>query len=174
VLGAVSCLAAQLAAWSGAIVIGSIRQGSDLEGVDEAVMHSIALDQGDPVVAVRRVAPDGVDCIVEVSFSDNVDLDVAVGAAGAVIAAYATRDPGPDFDFWPMLCANLTICLLGSDDFSREAKQQAAADLTAAARERALRIPIDERLPLQRVAEAHDRVDVGARGRVLLTIPQDS
>jgi NADPH:quinone reductase len=47
-----------------------------------------------------------------------------------VIAAYATRDPGPDFDFWPMLCANLTICLLGSDDFSREAKQQAAADLT--------------------------------------------
>jgi NADPH:quinone reductase-like Zn-dependent oxidoreductase len=69
---------------------------------------------------------------------------------------------------------DLTICLLGSDDFSREVKQQAAADLTAAARERALRIPIDERLPLQRVAEAHDRVDVGARGRVLLTIPQDS
>jgi len=68
---------------------------------------------------------------------------------------------------------DLTIRLLGRDDFPREAKQQAAADLTAAARERALRIPIDEPLPLQRIAEAHDRVDVGARGRVLLAIPQE-
>jgi NADPH2:quinone reductase len=103
--------------------------------------------------------------------SDNVDLDAAVAAAGAVIAAYATRNPRPDFDFWPMLFSNLTIRLLGSDDFPREAKQQAAADLTAAARERALRIPIDE--PLQRIAEAHDRVDGGARGRVLLAISQE-
>lgn len=173
VLGAVSSLAAQLAAWNGATVIGSVRRGSDLEGVDEAVTHSIALDQGDPVAAIRRVAPNGVDRIVEVSFSDNVDLDAAVAAAGAVIAAYATRNPRPDFDFWPMLFSNLTIRLLGSDDFPREAKQQAAADLTAAARERALRIPIDEPLPLQRIAEAHDRVDVGARGRVLLAISQE-
>jgi NADPH:quinone reductase len=173
VLGAVSSLAAQLAAWNGATVIGSVRRGSDLEGVDEAVTHSIALDQGDPVGAIRRVAPNGVDRIVEVSFSDNVDLDAAVAAPGAVIAAYATRNPRPDFDFWPMLFSNLTIRLLGSDDFPREAKQQAAADLTAAARERALRIPIDEQLPLQRIAEAHDRVDVGARGRVLLAISQE-
>lgn len=173
VLGAVSSLAAQLAAWNGATVIGSVRRGSDLEGVDEAVTHSIALDQGDPVAAIRRVAPNGVDRIVEVSFSDNVGLDAAVAAAGAVIAAYATRNPRPDFDFWPMLFSNLTIRLLGSDDFPREAKQQAAADLTAAARERALRIPIDEPLPLQRIAEAHDRVDVGARGRVLLAISQE-
>src|SRR5438034_470960 len=103
VLGGVSSLAAQLAAWSGATVIGSVRRGSDLEGVDEAITHSIALDQGDPVAAIRRVAPDGVDRIVEVSFSDNVDLDAAVAAPGAAIAAYATRDPRPDFDFWPML-----------------------------------------------------------------------
>jgi NADPH2:quinone reductase len=173
VLGGVSSLAAQLAAWNGATVIGSVRRGSDLEGVDEAVTHSIALDQGDPGAAIRRVAPNGVDRIVEVSFSDNVDVDAAVAAPGAVIAAYATRNPRPDFDFWPMLFSNLTIRLLGSDDFPREAKQQAAADLTAAARERALRIPIDEPLPLQHIAEAHDRVDVGARGRVLLAISQE-
>lgn len=170
VLGGVSSLAAQLAAWNGTTVIGSVRRGSDLEGVDEAVTYSIALDQGDPVAAIRRAAPNGVDRIVEVSFSDNVDLDTAVAAPGAVIAAYATRNPRPDFDFWPMLFSNLTIRLLGSDDFPREAKQQAAADLTAAAR--ALRIPIDEPLPLQRIAEAHDRIDVGARGRVLLAISQ--
>lgn len=173
VLGGVSSLAAQLAAWNGATVIGSVRRGSDLESVDEAVTRSIAMDQGDPVAAIRRVAPHGVDRIVEVSFSDNVDLDAAVAAPGAVIAAYATRDPMPVFDFWPMLFANLTIRLLGSDDFPVEAKRQAAEDLSAAARERALRIPIDEPLSLERIAEAHDRVDEGPRGRVLLAIPQE-
>ena len=152
-------------------MIGTVRRSSDLAEVDEAVAHRVALDEPDPVSAIRQSAPDGVHRIVEVSFSDNVDLDAAVAAPEAVIAAYATRDPRPDFDFWPMLFANLTIRLLGSDDFPREAREQAAADLTAAARAGALRIPIDDPLPLERIAEAHDRVDAGAHRRVLLAIP---
>jgi len=171
VLGGVGSMAAQLAAWRGATVIGTVRRGSDLADVDGAVAHRIALDEGDPVAAIRRVAPDGVQRIVEVSFSDNADLDAAVAAPDAVIAAYATRDPRPTFDFWPMLFANLTIRLLGSDDFPPAARQQASADLTAAAHEGALRIPIDDPLPLDRIAEAHDRVDAGARRRVVLAIP---
>ena len=71
-----------------------------------------------------------------------------------------------------MLFANLTIRLLGSDDFPAAAKQQAAAELTAAARDGALRIPIDEPLPLDRIAEAHDRVDAGTRAGVVLVIPR--
>jgi NADPH:quinone reductase len=132
----------------------------------------VALDDPDPASAIRRAAPDGVHRIVEVSFSDNVDLDAAVAAPGAVIAAYATREPRPDFDFWPMLFANLTIALLGSDDFPVAAKHQAAADLTAAAQAGALRLPIGDPIPLQRIAEAHDRVDAGPRERVVLSIPQ--
>ena len=61
---------------------------------------------------------------------------------------YASREARPDFDFWPMLFANLTIRLLGSDDFPAAAKQQATADLTAAAQQGALRMPVDDRLPL--------------------------
>jgi NADPH2:quinone reductase len=171
VLGGVGSLAAQLAAWNGATVIGTVRRSSDLSEVAGTVAHRVALDAADPVSAIRRVAPDGVDRIVEVSFSDNADLDAAVAAPEAVIAAYATRDPRPDFDFWPMLFANVTIRLLGSDDFPAAAKHRAVADLTAAARDGALRVPIDEPLPLDRIAEAHDRVDAGARQRVLLSIP---
>ena len=172
VLGAVGSLAAQLATWSDATVIGTVRRSSDLSHVDEAIVHRVALDEADPVAAIRRVAPDGVQRIVEVSFSDNAGLDAAVAAPEAVIAAYATRNPRPDFDFWTMLFANLTIRLLGSDDFPPDAKHQAAADLTAAAQDGALHIPIDDPLPLDRIAEAHDRVDAGARRRVLLSIPQ--
>src|SRR3954470_16259068 len=156
VLGGVGSLAAQLAVWSGATVIGTVRRSSDLEHVDGAVTHPVALDEPDPAAAIRRIAPDGVNRIVEVSFSDNVDLDAAVAAPDAVIAAYATRDSRPSFDFWPMLFAHLTIRLLGSDDFPVVAKQQASVGLPAAAPDGAFRIPIDDPLPLDRVAEGHD------------------
>jgi NADPH2:quinone reductase len=130
VLGGVASMAAQLSRWGGATVIGTVRSERDLHLTDAAV----ALDHPDPAAAIRSLAPDGVDRIIEVAFSANADLDAAVAANGCVIAAYSTDVPRPDFPFWPMLFANVTIRLLGSDDFPREAKQQATAALTAAAR----------------------------------------
>jgi NADPH2:quinone reductase len=172
VLGGVGALAAQLAHWGGATVIGTVRRRGDLERVNvAAVTHAVALDQPDPAGAIRAHAPDGVDRIVEVAFSDNIDLDAALARNQTVIAAYATHQDRPDFPFWPMVFDNVTIRLLGSDDFPSVAKRQAAADLTAAARDGALSIAIGPPLPLEHAAEAHDRVDAGARERVLLTIP---
>jgi NADPH2:quinone reductase len=102
--------------------------------------------------------------------ADDGELDAAVLRQGGVIAASASRADRPSFPFWPMLFDNLTIRLLGSDDFPAEAKQQAASDLTRAAAEGALRVPIARPLPLTRAAEAHHRVDEGSRERVLLRI----
>jgi NADPH2:quinone reductase len=171
VLGAVGSVAAQLARWGGATVIGTVRRESDLDRAGGAVAHAVALDQAEPAGAIRAYAPDGVHRIIEVAFSENADLDAAVAAPHGVIAAYATRRDRPDFPFWPMLFANLTIRLLGSDDFPDAAKRQAAVDLTIAATEGALAIPAGDPLPLDRIAEAHDRVDAGTRERVLLAIP---
>jgi NADPH:quinone reductase len=172
VLGAVGSLAAQLARWGGATVIGTVPRSDDLEQVSTAaVAYTVALDQPDPASLIRAYAPDGVDRIIEVAFSDNIDLDAAVATNNTVIAAYATRGDRPDFPFWPMLFDNITIRLLGSDDFPVAARQQAAVDLTAAAGDGALSIPIGTPLPLERAAEAHDRVDAGTRDRVLLAIP---
>jgi NADPH2:quinone reductase len=171
VLGSVGSIAAQLARWGGATVIGTVTNAGDLEQVGEAVAHGVALNQPQPAEAIRAHAPDGVHRIIEVAFSENADLDAAVAAPDAVIAAYATRRDRPDFPFWPMLFANLTIRLLGSDDFPPAAKRQAAVDLTTAAREGPLSVPTDDPLPLDRIAEAHDRVNAGTRKRVLLAIP---
>jgi len=171
VLGGVGSLAAQLAGWGGATVIGTVTRASDLDRVDSAVAHAVALDHPQPAEAIRDHAPQGADRIIEVAFSENADLDAAVAANDGVIAAYATRRDRPEFPFWPMLFANLTIRLFGSDDFPPAAKRQAAADLTTAARAKALRMPVGKPLPLDRIAEAHDRVDAGARERVLLAMP---
>ena len=170
-LGGVAALAAQLAAWAGATVIGTVRRTSDLDQVgNSSAAHVIALDQPDPAAAIRDAAGGGVDRIIEVAFSENIDLDAAVVKNNAIIAAYATRNDRPDFPFWPMLFDNITIRLLGSDDFPVSAKHQAAQDLTMAADQGALSIPIGPPLPLGETAKAHDRVDAGTRSRVLVIV----
>jgi NADPH2:quinone reductase len=170
-LGGVGSLAAQLASWAGATVISTVRRTDDLPLLTgPAASRAVALDTAGPAQAIREHAPDGVDRIIEVAFSDNIDLDAVVAANDAVIAAYATRTDRPDFPFWPMLFANLTIRLFGSDDFPLEARQQAATDLTEAARTGDLTIPIADPLPLEQAANAHETVDSGSRSRVLLAI----
>ena len=149
-----------------------MRRSDDLERVSNAAVAYCGRPRpGRPGRRDPRARPDGVDRIIEVAFSDNIDLDAAVAKNHTVIAAYATRGDRPDFPFWPMLFDNITIRLLGSDDFPAASKHQAALDLTAAARDGALSIPIGTPLPLERAAEAHDRVDAGGRDRVLLAIP---
>ena len=170
-LGAVSSLAAQLAVRDGATVVSTVRRTSDLAALpDRLRAHAVALDRPDPAAAIRAYAPEGVDRVVEVAFSDNVDLDAAVIRNGAVIAAYATRAERPSFDFWPMLFDNVIIRLLGSDDFPAEAKEEAARDLTAAAAAGSLEIPVADPFPLDHAASAHDQVDADNRRRVLLDV----
>ena len=152
-------------------MIGTVTRESDVARVDPAVAHPVALDQEHAGEAIRARAPGGVDRIIEVALSDNADLDAEVIALDGVIAAYASRHERPAIPFWPMLFANVTIRLIGSDDFPATAKRDAANDLTTAAGEGALSIAISEPLPLERIAEAHDRVDAGTRQRILLTVP---
>ncbi|MFC9247621.1 NADPH:quinone reductase [Streptomyces sp. NPDC057136] len=173
VLGGVGALAAQLAHWGGATVVATVRRGHDLALVDPGVVsHAVSLDQDDPAKDILAYAPPGVQRVIEVALSDNADLDASVVADDAVIAAYATCDDRPHLPFWPLLFKNVTLRLLGSDDFPVAAKQQAARDLTAAAAVGALTTGVGDHYPLDRIAQAHDRVDAGARRRVLVTIPE--
>jgi NADPH2:quinone reductase len=172
VRGAVSSLAAQLARWAGATVIGTVRTDAEAEQVDPATADHVVSMASGPVPAIRRLAPDGVDRIVEVALSANADADAAVVRNGAVLAAYASPNGRPELPFWPMLFANLTIRLLGSDDFPQAAKDAAARDLTQAAAQSALSIPVAEVFPLERIAAAHELIESGkAPGRVLVSLP---
>ena len=173
VLGGVGSLAAQLADWSGATVIGSVRRASDVGLVSPAVAHTVVLAQADAACAIRQHAPDGVDRVIEVSFSDNVDLDARVIRNGGILAAYGTREDRPSLPFWPMLFENVIVRLLGSDDFPVEAKQQAATELTAAAAAGALLVSQYTKLPLEQIAAGHDLVDQGMRGRALIDVDSE-
>jgi NADPH2:quinone reductase len=90
---------------------------------------------------------------------------------GGVIAAYASRADRPDLPFWPLLFNNVTLRLLGSDDFPMTAKEAAALDLNHAAATGALTMDTTV-FPLAAIAEAHDLVDAGGRARVLVASEQ--
>lgn len=51
---------------------------------------------------------------------------------GGSIGAYATDNATPKIPVWLMVFKNIRVFFLGSDDFPKEAKVQAARDLTAA------------------------------------------
>lgn len=171
VLGAVGSLAVQLAYRGGATIVGTVRHQVDAAAAADLPLRAVvAFDDNDPVARIREVAPDGVQRIIEVSLSDNADLDAAVIGDHAVIAAYGTRADRPSVPFWPLLFSNTTLRMLGSDDFPAEAKKAAAHDLSTAASAGELTVPIARRYPLASTADSHDAVDSGIRGRVLIDI----
>jgi NADPH:quinone reductase-like Zn-dependent oxidoreductase len=144
------------------------RAGTDLNAAAQVGALRIPIA---PPYPLGQIAV-GVDRVVEVAFSDNIDLDAAVVANNAVIAAYSGRADRPHLPFPQLLFANVTVRLLGSDDFTADAYRRAGNDLNAAAQVGALRIPIAPPYPLAQIAQAHDHVDNGPRnGRVLLSIP---
>jgi NADPH2:quinone reductase len=169
--GAVGSTAVELAAWAGARVLATVRSPADAEpvrrlGADEAIVLG-----DDAARDIRARAPAGVDRIVEVALDANAELDAAVAAPGAVIAAYASHDPAPRLPFWPLLFNNVTLRLLGSDDFPADARRQAVADIQSALAAGRLQPRIAARLPLDRIADAHELVERPRRpGRVLLTV----
>jgi len=172
VRGSVSALAAQLARWGGATVIGTVRADAEIAAGQHLADHVVSLKPGPSGAAgaIRDLAPGGVDRVVEVALSPNADLDAAVVRNGAVVAAYASAQDRPELPFWPLLFANVTIRLLGSDDFPQAAKDAAARDLTSAAAEGALSVAIARTFPLTDIAAAHGLVESGAAGRVLISI----
>jgi len=169
VLGAVGGIAARLARRGGAQVIGTVRSPSDAASATAAgIPHVVVLGEG-ARDAVRALAPHGVDRIVEVALSANAAFDAEVIAGHGVIAAYSSPDPEPKLPFWPLLFANVTLRLLGSDDFPAEAKRRAAEDLTAAMADGSLDIPIAARFPPDEAAAAHEAVERPTRpGKVLI------
>jgi NADPH2:quinone reductase len=170
--GAVGSMAADFAAWGGAIVLATVRSDGDRERAHEAgARHVYVLGSADVASAILEVAPNGVDRIVEVALSANAELDAAVLTQGGVIAVYASPDPEPRLPFWPLLFQNATLRLLGSDDFPATAKQQAANDIVTCLESGRLKVEIGKRFGLREIAAAHRAVErPSTSGRVVVLI----
>ncbi|MEC4015771.1 NADPH:quinone reductase [Streptomyces sp. H27-D2] len=172
-VGAVGRAAVALARRDGARVIATVRHKTDLaEAEDNGADHALLTGGGLAEQVCELTGGEGVDRVIEIAFGANVALDAALLAQGGVLVSYATDDPQPRLPFWELLFKNVTVRLLGSDDFPESLNRAAADDLSAAAAAGDLRFPVAEVFPLERIAAAHQAVERPAGpGRVLVALP---
>src|SRR5271154_6992560 len=169
--GSVGICAVQLARRAGARVIGTVRSSSDEATAKSAGAHEVLLGGKDLTSRARVLAPDGIDHIVEVAFGANIETDVELLKLGGSIASYATDNAAPKIPFWQMVFKNIRTFFLGSDDFPKEAKLQAARDLNTALEAGWPGFEIGERVSLADIARAHELAEHPVRrGRVVVVL----
>jgi NADPH2:quinone reductase len=169
--GAVALCAVQLARQAGARVVGTVRSSSDEGTARTAGANDVVLSDRELVERVQRLAPEGIDHVVEVAFGANIEADLEVLKAGGSVAAYATDSATPKIPFWSMVFKNIGLFFLGSDDFPKDAKAWAAQDLNRALEAGWSGFEIAERVPLSEIARAHELAEHPARrGRVVVIL----
>ncbi len=175
--GAVGHAAIQLARWAGATVITTISSPQKAAlaaaaGADVIVNYR----EEDAAVRIRSAAPDGVDQVVEVSPARNAALNAAVLKNHGSIAVYA-NDGGDQMtvDVRVHFALNARYQFLLLYTMGDDARRAAAEDITAALREGVLDVGEAAGLPLRRfeleqTAAAHDAVEQGVVGKVLIDV----
>lgn len=167
----VGAVALQMAHRASARVFAVVRRADQLEVVRAmGAAEAWLADASALVDQIRQAAPAGVHRIAEVDFAAHIDVDAAVIATGGAISAYYSSADRPQIPYWKLAFADVSLRLLGSDDFPPAVKAEAARELTAALLEGRLRVGIAARLPLEDIALAHEQVERGAAGRLLLSL----
>jgi len=172
--GAVGHAAIQLARWAGARVITTV-SNSEKEELTRAAGadHVVNYRDRDAVGEIRRIAPDGVDVVVEVAPAANAALDSAVLAANGTVAVYVGDEI--ELSVRELMSRNVRYQFVLVYTVPPAAKGQAVADVTAAVADGALPVGADaglplHRFPLDRAAEAHAAVEQGAVGKVVIEV----
>jgi len=178
--GAVGHAAIQLAVWAGATVIATVSSTAKADLARAAGAHHV-LQYPDDALADRilELAPGGVDQIVEVAPAVNAALDVRVIANHGSIAYYANNNGGeftaPIVESFAKNVRWQGLLLYTVGDAPLAA---AAADISLALADDAL--PVGEAagmpitwFPLAETAAAHDAVEQGATGKVLIRVAAD-
>jgi NADPH2:quinone reductase len=175
--GAVGHAAIQLARWAGATVIATVSPTKTAYAEAAGAHHVVNYRDADAADQIRKVAPAGVDLVVEVAIGTNNELDLAVLKPRGTIAIYANNGDKPftvDVRQNMGLNTRYQFVLLYTVDW--EFLTAAAEDINAAIAAGAL--PIGEsaglplhHFPLAQTAEAHQSVESGTTGKILIDIP---
>ena len=175
--GAVGNAAIQLARWADATVIATVSspQKAQLAAAAGAT-HVIDYRRQDVVHEVGKIAPHGVDAIVEVAAAQNAAVDAEViGLHGAVAIYAATGDQGVTIPIRSQMRPNARWQFVLVYEEPERAKAIGVEDVNAAVLDGAVRVGGDAGLPLHvfplaDTAVAHQAVEEGAVGKVLIDV----
>lgn len=175
--GAVGHAAIQLARWAGATVITTVSGERKGELARRAGAHCVInYRTADVPRTVYQAAPGGVDTIVDVNAPANIDTDLEVLKPGGTISIYAAN-PGESLaiPIRESMGKNVQYQFILTYTVTEQQKMAAVAAVTDALKAGALRVgdehglPIT-RFPLKETVAAHDAVEHGSVGKILIDV----
>jgi NADPH2:quinone reductase len=171
--GAVGAYAVQFAKLGGARVLTTVSTDEKAEIAADAGADYVFHYKAENVVQRISNLPGGggVDRIVEVEFGGNLEQSLKVLRPNGVIAAYASDALlEPKLPFYALAYKSATARFVLVFMMPEEAKQKAVADITRWLEGHHLRHYIARRFPLEEAVAAHDAVERGPIGNVILEI----
>ena len=174
--GAVGAYAIQFAKLGGAEVIATVSSG-EKAAVAAAAGADHIIDYKDEDVAARIehvTAGAGADRIVEVAFGGNLATSLAALKPNGVIATYASDAVlEPAVPFYALVYKNVTIRHVLVFGLPEAAKRHAVADISRWLEGDSLRHHIGPRFRLEQTAAAHEAVEAGPLGNVVVEIGEE-
>jgi NADPH:quinone reductase len=174
--GAVGAYAIQFAKLGGARVLTTVSSDQKAEIAADAGADYVFNYKAENVV--QRIADlpggGGVDRIVEVEFGGNLPQSLGILKPNGVIAAYASDAVlEPKVPFYALAYKSATIRFVLVFMMPEAAKQQAIDDITRWLETGELRHYVAKRLPLGEAVAAHQAMEAGVVGNLVLEIAPD-
>lgn len=167
--GAVGHAAIELARNAGARVIATV-SGEEKAELARAAGADAVLNYRDPdfLAALKDAVPEGVDRVVDVALGANLKADLSVLRPHGTIVTYAVEPHDPVVPVRRLMGGNATIRFMLVYGLLPEAIAAAVRDVSEALDRGCLtRLPEHE-FTLQDVVAAHEAVEKGAVGKVLV------
>lgn len=169
--GAVGHFAVQMAVAGGARVIGTV--GSEAAAVhakSAGAAHVIDRKQEDVAARVMELTGgEGVDRVIEVDFGANLVLDAAILKPNGTVAAYSSSsDPTPVLPYYAFASKGANLRFIQGfriPEAERAKGERMIADLAAKG---GLKVAIGAVFALADIAAAHERVESGGIGNVVV------
>jgi NADPH2:quinone reductase len=175
--GAVGNAGIQLARWADATILATVSSPQKAQLAAAAgADHVIDYRQQDVVAEVRKIAPAGVDVVVEVAAAQNAGVDAQVLAQHGCVAVYAgTAEDSVTIPVRTQMTTNARWQFVMVYTEPARAKELGVEDVAAAVADGAVRVGGEAGLPLhvyplEQTAVAHQAVQEGAIGKVLIDV----
>jgi len=173
--GAVGNAAILLAKWAGAWVAATVSREEQAEVARAAGADFVVNRHEEDVAQTVRSATGGhgVDRIVDVDISANIDVAVACLARDGVVTAYSTETPQAmlTIPFFPALLGGFSFRFVYVYSMPQEAMGQASEEVSACAASGAYAPRIAKTYALDELVEAHQFQESGtAVGKIIVRI----
>jgi NADPH2:quinone reductase len=173
--GAVGHYAVQIAKLAGARLVVTTVSSDAKAQLARAAGADVVVNYRTEDVAQRCLdltAGAGIDRIIELDLAANLKTDLAALSRDGEITAYGSGAPEIAVPFFPAILKNVRFQFFIVYNLSAADRQAGLAGLTALLEQNRLIHNVETRLPLARIAEAHELVESGkALGNIVIDLP---